>query len=96
MKFGNKEINLNYMFNPSLCLLTMPLASLNKAEEVSTSNDFNYADQKFKFALKNMLPIPSNSEQQILLDEYKTQLTQFSIAVHRIITDVTILILDQF
>lgn len=73
----------------------MPLATLNKAEETSTSNEFDYSDQKFKFALKNMLPIPSNSEQQILLDEYKTQLTQFSIAVHRIIIDVSIMIYSE-
>ena len=45
-------------------------------------------DYQFKFALKNMLPIPSNSEQQILLDEYSAQLSQFSIAINRIIKEV--------
>ena len=52
------------------------------------NSDPTIEDQKFKHALKYMLPIPSNSEQQILLDEYNTQLTQFSVAINRIITEV--------
>jgi hypothetical protein len=47
-------------------------------------------DMKFKFALKNMLPIPSNSEQRIILDEYNQQLSQFSIAINRIIREVNL------
>jgi len=53
------------------------------------SADPSIEDQKFKHALKYMLPIPSNSEQQILLDEYNTQLTQFSIAINRIVKEVS-------
>ena len=53
-----------------------------------TNTEPTIEDQKFRHALRYMLPIPSNSEQQILLDEYNTQLTQFSIAINRIVTEV--------
>lgn len=59
----------------------MPVNSLqNKGEE--------FEDIQLKFALKNMLPIPSNSEQEFILDEYNLQLAQFSIAVNRVIKEV--------
>lgn len=44
-------------------------------------------DYQFKYALKNMLPIPSISKQQILLDEYYAQISQFSISINRIIKE---------
>lgn len=52
----------------------------NKGEE--------FQEIQLKFALKNMLPIPSNSEQEFILDEYNLQLAQFSIAVNRVIKEV--------
>lgn len=56
------------------------------------SHEILIDDQKFKYALKNMLPIPSNSEQQILLDEYSSQLTQFSIEINSLIKEVQVIL----
>lgn len=62
----------------------MPIPQASATFNSADLND----DYQFKFALKNMLPIPSNSEQQILLDEYSSQLSQFSISINRIIKEV--------
>lgn len=61
-------------------LFKMPLATSSAIDENS--------DAQLRIALKNMIPIPSNSEQQIILDEYKLHLTQFSVSVDRITRDV--------
>ena len=63
----------------------MPSYSSNHTDDTLADSSLNY---KFQFALKNMLPVPSNSEQQIILDEYNLQLSQFSIAINRIIKEV--------
>ncbi len=62
----------------------MPIPQASATFNSADLND----DYQFKFALKNMLPIPSNSEQLILLDEYSSQLSQFSISINRIIKEV--------
>lgn len=66
----------------------MPTPSHNSSAVYSQDLEDSSVDQQFKFALKNMLPVPSNSEQQIILDEYNLQLSQFSIAINRIIKEV--------
>lgn len=66
----------------------MPTPSHNSGTIYNQDLDDSSLDHQIKFALKNMLPVPSNSEQQIILDEYNLQLSQFSIAVNRIIKDV--------
>ena len=66
---------------------TMPAQANNINIPTSGISDPNL-DHQFKFALKNMLPVPSNSEQRIILDEYNQQLSQFSIAINRIIREV--------
>ena len=71
----------------------MPQITTTNVVAAADDNDYNSTlanDHKFKYALKNMLPIPSNSEQQIILDEYNSQLTQFSIAINRILREVRI------
>lgn len=68
---------------------TTPQMPANNANNISmTEASDPDLDYKFKFALKNMLPVPSNAEQQIILDEYNQQLSQFSIAINRIIREV--------
>lgn len=62
----------------------MPPLAVNSLQ----NNGEEFQEIQLKFALKNMLPIPSNSEQEFILDEYNLQLAQFSIAVNRVIKEV--------
>ena len=72
------------MWSAQFTQQTMPPLAVNSLQ----TNAEEFQDIQLKFALKNMLPIPSNSEQEYILDEYNLQLAQFSIAVNRVIKEV--------